>query len=311
MPLDSLAPRHQPATPIIKPYSATIHVVNLMGESAFLGGCTAGAASALTAQPRFAELQSTTTDGAFINTTHLLEAIEGYCWWSIKGNSSACGEGNGTYPAPEVTSCPWVGWKRGVVSNHSSIGLSVEWDVEGPHEVAQNKWTDGSRAHHRFCFCDAGVSRLGCEAVCEHPPTMPPAPSPGPPPATHYSNPHHGGCRMDEKPMTVSSDAATGRPVLKICSAPCVRKGLFKEVCPADQPAGSTAHASCNFIDGDETDEQYCALICDTDADCGAGAVCHIDHFPPTNATADDDGTSIGFCGYNSSSSSSSSSSSR
>ena len=85
------------------PYSATIHVVNLMGESAFLGGCTAGAASALTKQPGFAELQPTTTDGAFINTTHLLEAIEGYCWWSIKGNSSACGEGNGTCGAGAST----------------------------------------------------------------------------------------------------------------------------------------------------------------------------------------------------------------
>ena len=279
-----------------KPYSATVHVVNAMGQSGLLGGCSSGLTSAIQDKPQMSELPHLQTDRLQLNMSHIFQAIEGYCWWNVSNATAeaGCGHGNGTYPSPEVNSCPWVGWKRGVVvPNSSSIGFEVDWMVEGPYAVAQTSWSLGEEKHHRFCFCDEATSMQACKRMCTTaPPTMPPAPSPDPRPAAHYTDPTgNGGCRMDEKAMTVAGNGTQGA----ICAPQCVQAGLLRKwTCPSDQPAASNARASCNLIDND-TNLKYCALICDTDADCDTGAVCHMESFP---GTGDIPPETIGFCGY-------------
>lgn len=90
----------------------------------------------------------------------------------------------------------------------------------------------------------------------------PPAPTPTPTPgAGHYEKPP---CADDEAEASVTG--ADG----KLCAPPCTSAGQ----CPTDVPEGVTAQPMCALKD--QSGNQYCALLCQSDDQCDAagGAKC-------------------------------------
>ena len=250
-------------------------------ESAHFEGCVSDVDGIIQVQPAKKELQVADSDSLFLNATRYFEGMEGYCWWSVKSKASKLCHHLPNHTA--VSSCPWVGWSRGGGINGSSISFTVSWSLEAPYEVSQDHWQAGDDYHHRFCFCTEADTKRSCDAKCKTPP-LPPA-GPGPHPSVHYTDPKaKGGCRADEKMMTVGPNDEAA-----ICAPRCEKRGILpgQWSCPTDAPANVTADQGCNFID-DDTNTRFCSLICNHDADCGsAGGRCYVDEF-----------LKMGFCGY-------------
>jgi len=85
-----------------------------------------------------------------------------------------------------------------------------------------------------------------------------------------YSNPYAGPCFKRELNLSV-----TNVPGL-FCAPHC--EPIYQNSCPPTKPAGVTAMPEC-IIGVNSTVENYCALICNTDApnqcDKAGGAICH------------------------------------
>merc|ERR1712000_647442 len=106
----------------------------------------------------------------------------------------------------------------------------------------------------------------------------PPAPTPSPTPgAPHYEKPP---CQADEAEASVTDTDGS------VCAPACDQSGN----CPTDVPEGVTAQPTCALKD--QSGNQYCALLCqsddmcDTDAECahpqaGAPGICV---YPSTNS---------------------------
>ena len=83
---------------------------------------------------------------------------------------------------------------------------------------------------------------------------------------THYGNPSTG-CESDEQAVRVQGLSGD------FCSPKCDTQGS----CPSDVPKGDTATPECALRT--TTGDKYCALICQSDSDCGSLAAsrmsCH------------------------------------
>ena len=84
--------------------------------------------------------------------------------------------------------------------------------------------------------------------------------------ATHYGNPFNGSCLPNE--ANYSAPDVNGR----FCAAPCPPSG-GTNYCPADVPYGVTAKPEC-VLNDPIGNGKHCALVCSTDAECGATATC-------------------------------------
>ena len=73
---------------------------------------------------------------------------------------------------------------------------------------------------------------------------------------THYGNPSTG-CESDEQAVRVQGLAGD------FCSPKCSSSGS----CPSDVPSGETASPECALRT--TTGDKYCALICQSDSECG------------------------------------------
>ena len=73
---------------------------------------------------------------------------------------------------------------------------------------------------------------------------------------THYGNPSTG-CESDEQAVKVQGLSGD------FCSPKCNSSGT----CPSDVPKGDTATPECALRT--TTGDKYCALICQSDSDCG------------------------------------------
>eukprot|EP00435_Cladocopium_sp_Y103_P020402 s152_g5.t1 len=76
---------------------------------------------------------------------------------------------------------------------------------------------------------------------------------------THYGNPSTG-CESDEQAVKVQGLSGD------FCSPKCDSTGS----CPSDVPKGDTATPECALRT--TTGDKYCALICQSDSDCGTGS---------------------------------------
>ena len=74
---------------------------------------------------------------------------------------------------------------------------------------------------------------------------------------THYGNPS-SGCESDEQAVRVQGLSGD------FCSPKCDSTGS----CPSDVPKGDTATPECALRT--TTGDKYCALICQSDSDCGS-----------------------------------------
>ena len=74
---------------------------------------------------------------------------------------------------------------------------------------------------------------------------------------THYGNPSTG-CESDEQAVKVQGLSGD------FCSPKCDSTGS----CPSDVPKGDTATPECALRT--TTGDKYCALICQSDSDCGS-----------------------------------------
>ena len=74
---------------------------------------------------------------------------------------------------------------------------------------------------------------------------------------THYGNPS-SGCESDEQAVKVQGLSGD------FCSPKCDSTGS----CPSDVPKGDTATPECALRT--TTGDKYCALICQSDSDCGS-----------------------------------------
>ena len=74
---------------------------------------------------------------------------------------------------------------------------------------------------------------------------------------THYGNPSTG-CESDEQAVKVQGLSGD------FCSPKCNSSGT----CPSDVPKGDTATPECALRT--TTGDKYCALICQSDSDCGS-----------------------------------------
>ena len=74
---------------------------------------------------------------------------------------------------------------------------------------------------------------------------------------THYGNPSTG-CKSDEQALRVQGLSGYS------CSPKCDSTGS----CPSDVPTGDTATPECALHS--TTGDKYCALICQSDSDCGS-----------------------------------------
>ena len=73
---------------------------------------------------------------------------------------------------------------------------------------------------------------------------------------THYGNPSTG-CESDEQAVRVQGLSGD------FCSPKCSSSGS----CPSDVPSGDTASPQCALRT--TTGDKYCALICQSDSECG------------------------------------------
>ena len=73
---------------------------------------------------------------------------------------------------------------------------------------------------------------------------------------THYGNPETG-CESDEQAVRVQGLSGD------FCSPKCNSQGS----CPSDVPKGDSATPQCALRT--TTGDKYCALICQSDSDCG------------------------------------------
>jgi len=78
---------------------------------------------------------------------------------------------------------------------------------------------------------------------------------------SHYENPA-SGCQSDEVAIRIQGVEGA------VCSPAC--DGF---TCPSDVPEGCTAKPQCALQDG-ATKKKYCALVCNKESNCGAGASC-------------------------------------
>ena len=76
---------------------------------------------------------------------------------------------------------------------------------------------------------------------------------------THYGNPETG-CESDEQAVRVQGLSGD------FCSPKCNSQGS----CPSDVPKGDSATPQCALRT--TTGDKYCALICQSDSDCGIWA---------------------------------------
>eukprot|EP00434_Breviolum_minutum_P020231 symbB.v1.2.017841.t2/scaffold1399.1/size121348/4 len=76
---------------------------------------------------------------------------------------------------------------------------------------------------------------------------------------THYGNPETG-CESDEQAVRVQGLSGD------FCSPKCNSQGS----CPSDVPKGDSATPQCALRT--TTGDKYCALICQSDSDCGTGS---------------------------------------
>ena len=96
---------------------------------------------------------------------------------------------------------------------------------------------------------------------------------------THYGNPKTG-CQSDEQAIRVQGFSGD------FCSPKCSISGT----CPTDVPTGDKASPECALHT--TTGEKYCALICESNTDCGASGTCSqgmgigLCTYPVTNASA-------------------------
>merc|ERR1719449_435880 len=81
---------------------------------------------------------------------------------------------------------------------------------------------------------------------------------------THYGDPKQG-CESDEMAVRVSGLQGT------FCSPKCSGMGQ----CPSDLPDGDSATPSC-ALKSSTTSDRFCALMCESDSDCGTGSCEHI-----------------------------------
>mmetsp|Transcript_1835 Transcript_1835/g.2108 ORF Transcript_1835/g.2108 Transcript_1835/m.2108 type:complete len:132 (-) Transcript_1835:361-756(-) len=78
---------------------------------------------------------------------------------------------------------------------------------------------------------------------------------------SHYGNPEMG-CQSDE--VAIRIQGVQGG----VCAPAC--DGFS---CPSDVPSGCTATPQCALQDG-SSGKKYCALTCNKESNCGAGASC-------------------------------------
>jgi len=76
---------------------------------------------------------------------------------------------------------------------------------------------------------------------------------------THYGDPKTG-CESDEQAVQVQGLSGD------FCSPKCDSSGS----CPTDKPAGDAASPSCALQT--TTGDQYCAMLCKADSECGTGS---------------------------------------
>ena len=84
---------------------------------------------------------------------------------------------------------------------------------------------------------------------------------------THYGNPKTG-CESDEEAVRVQGLSGD------FCSPKCNSQGS----CPSDVPKGDSATPQCALRT--TTGDKYCALICQSDSDCGNWAAWRCVGFP-------------------------------
>ncbi|CAJ1353082.1 unnamed protein product, partial [Effrenium voratum] len=76
---------------------------------------------------------------------------------------------------------------------------------------------------------------------------------------THYGDPKTG-CETDEQAVRVQGLSGD------FCSPKCNSQGS----CPSDVPTGDKATPECALRT--TTGDKYCALVCESDSDCGTGS---------------------------------------
>jgi len=112
------------------------------------------------------------------------------------------------------------------------------------------------------CYATA-LSALQICNILELGGNAPPAPAPTPTPtpgATHYEKPP---CQDDEAQASVTdTDGA-------VCAPVCDASGN----CPTDVPDGVTAQPTCAL--NDPSGNKYCALLCQSDDECGGAECAH------------------------------------
>lgn len=86
--------------------------------------------------------------------------------------------------------------------------------------------------------------------------------------ATHYGNPFNGSCLPNE--ANYSAPDVNGRFCAASCNPYSPPAGRH---CPADVPYGVTAKPEC-VLNDPIGNGKHCALVCSTDAECGATATC-------------------------------------
>ena len=80
---------------------------------------------------------------------------------------------------------------------------------------------------------------------------------------THYGDPKTG-CESDEQAVRVQGLSGD------FCSPKCSSSGS----CPSDVPKGDSATPECALRT--TTGDKYCALICQSDSDCGASTALRV-----------------------------------
>jgi len=110
------------------------------------------------------------------------------------------------------------------------------------------------------CYATS-LSSLQICALLEYGGNNPPAPTPAPTPgAPHYEKPP---CQDDEAAASVTdTDGA-------VCAPACDASGN----CPTDVPEGVTAQPTCAL--NDPSGNKYCALLCQSDDECGGAECAH------------------------------------
>ena len=200
---------------------------------------------------------------AFARKTHMIHMI---CIWFWKPFTIS--ELNANHGSRESSVCSWT-WcklrqKRGKQSHclqgigihvmplvQASCSEHVNWPSQLVAYAIGPRWFKG--------FGGCGMLHFFCAT-----PLLQVAVATNP---THYGNPETG-CESDEQAVRVQGLSGD------FCSPKCNSQGS----CPSDVPKGDSATPQCALRT--TTGDKYCALICQSDSDCGIWAAWRCVGFP-------------------------------